>query len=264
MNQPMAVFFDIDGTLLPDWKETIPEENMRAIHAAQARGHLCILNTGRAMGAVDRHLPVADFDGIISGVGTRAAVRGEVLWEDTAPPEESRRVIDAARACGVKVILESNTSTAYDTSFFSPTEADLAGFADYHKVGRHVTELGENDSFPFAKFILSPEYGGDSARFLAMMSDYDKVDYGNGWYEVVPKGHGKGVAMLRVLEHLGMTPEQSIAVGDSENDVPMLCVTPNSVAMGNGTAKNYPVSFVTLECRAGGIPHMMRHFGLID
>ena len=264
MNQPMAVFFDIDGTLLPDWKNDIPEENMAAVRAAQERGHLCFLNTGRAIGTVDRHLCIDRFDGIISGIGTRAMICGKLLWEDVVSAEESRRVIEAARTCGVKIVLESNVSTAYDTFFFSPTEAELAGFAEYRQMGRHVTELGEQDSFPFAKFMISPARGGDSVRFLQMIEGYDAIDYGNGWYEVIPQGHGKGTAMLRVLEHLGMTPEQCIAVGDSANDVPMLSMTPNSVAMGNGTAKNYPVSFVTLDCREGGIPHMMRHFGLID
>ncbi len=264
MNQSMAVFFDIDGTLLPDWRETIPEETMYAVRAAQANGHLCILNTGRAYGTVDTHLREDGFDGIISGVGTRAVLHGELLWETLVTPEISRCVIEAARTCGIKVVLEGNEATAYDTWFFPPTERELNTFAIYQQAGRRVVRLGEHDSFRFAKFIVTPERGGDAERFFRMIDGFHRIDYHNGWYEVVPTGHDKGSAMLRMLAHLGMPVERSIAVGDSENDVSMLRLTPNSVAMGNGRAKESPVSFVTLPCREGGIPHMLRHFGLID
>ena len=264
MNQPMAVFFDIDGPLLPDWRETIPAETMEAVHAAQARGHLCILNTGRAYGTVDTHLREAGFDGIISGVGTRALFRGELLWQYEVGLAAGRWIIEAARACGVKVVLEGNDATAYDTWYFPSTPADQDLLDTYRAMGRNIVELGEADSFSPAKFIVSPERGGDQAQFYRMIEGFTVIVYGNGWAEVVPAGYDKGSAMLRMLDHLGMTAAQAIAVGDSENDVPMLCLTPNSVAMGNGKAKEAPVSFVTLPCRAGGIPHMLRHFGLID
>ena len=264
MNQPMAVFFDIDGTLLPDWRETIPAETMAAVRAAQANGHLCILNTGRALGTVDAHLLDDGFDGIISGVGTRAVFHGERLWEHLVEPVIGRHIIEAARVCGVKVVLEGNEATAYDTRYFPPTEAERKLLDAYRKMGRKIVELGEEDSFSPAKFIVSPEHGGDQARFYSMIEGFSVIDYGNGWAEVVPEGYNKGSAMLRILDHLGLPVERSIAVGDSENDVPMLSLTPNSVAMGNGKAKEAPVSFVTRPCREGGIPHILRHFGLID
>lgn len=264
MNQSMAVFFDIDGTLLPNWRETIPDETMDAVHAAQANGHLCILNTGRALGTVDKHLLNNGFDGIISGVGTRGDLHGKLLWERLVTPEISRKVIEAARTCGIKVVYESNEATAYDTYRFPPTEAELNTFDIYRQMGRRVVCLDREDSFIFAKFIVTPERGGDTTGFFRMIEGFQAIDYRNGWYEVVPIGCDKGSAMLRMLDHLGMTTEQTIAVGDSENDVPMLRLTPNSVAMGNGRAKETPVSFVTLPCREGGIPHMLRHFGLID
>lgn len=264
MTQPMAVFFDIDGTLLPDWRETIPAETMDAVRAAQANGHICILNTGRAYGTVDTHLREAGFDGIISGVGTRATFRGELIWQHEISEAGVRRVIEAGRASGVRIVYEGNDFTAYDTFCLPLTEAEQKLLDSYRAAGRRIAEFGEHDCLPLAKFIVSPVRGGDQAKFYSMIDGYAVIDYGNGWAEVVPEGYDKGSAMLRMLDHLGMTPEQAIAVGDSQNDIPMLRLTPKSVAMGNGKAKEFPVSFVTLPCREGGIPHMLRHFGLID
>lgn len=264
MNQRMAVFFDIDGTLLPDWRETIPAETMAAVRAAQARGHYCILNTGRAYGTVDTHLREAGFDGIISGVGTRAVFRGQLLWQDEIGGEPARRVIEAGRMAGVRVVFEGNDSTAYDVFGIPLDEKERVLLDSYRAIGRQVVLLGENDTYTLAKFIVSPTRGGDQAKFYAAIDGFSVIDYSNGWAEVIPEGHDKGSAMLRMLDYLGMTSEQAIAVGDSENDLPMLRLTPNSVAMGNGRAKEHPVAFVTDSCREGGIPRMLRHFGLID
>ena len=50
-NEKCAVFLDIDGTLLSD-SFIIPPENLRAIKAAQEKGHLVFINTGRSWGNI--------------------------------------------------------------------------------------------------------------------------------------------------------------------------------------------------------------------
>ena len=51
--------------------------------------------------------------------------------------------------------------------------------------------------------------------------------------EIFHKNAGKGNALLRLAEHLGIPREQTIAVGDSSNDVSMLKVAGLALAMGN-------------------------------
>lgn len=260
----MAVFFDIDGTLLPEGARAIPDETMAAVRAAQANGHICLINTGRTVGIIDDFLLNAGFDGIISGVGAMATLHGELLWQYPENADAGRRVIEASRACGLTVIYENYTGRCYDSFFRPPTEAQKESYARARRAGRTVFELGEHDGFPMVKFLIDKSKGGDFERFRAMIDGFSFTAYDERWEECVPLGLNKGTALRRMMEHLRLPLEQSIAVGDNRNDLPMLEVCPNSVAMGNGEAKTFAVSFVTRRCDEGGIPHMLRHFGLID
>ena len=56
MTKQMVIFFDIDGTLLPEGHTEVPEDALSAIRAAQENGHLCLINTGRALGHIEPYL----------------------------------------------------------------------------------------------------------------------------------------------------------------------------------------------------------------
>jgi hydroxymethylpyrimidine pyrophosphatase-like HAD family hydrolase len=45
----------------------------------------------------------------------------------------------------------------------------------------------------------------------------------------------KGRALARVCAHLGVPPEQTLAIGDAESDTAMFAVAGLAVAMGNAT-----------------------------
>ena len=265
MTKPMVIFFDIDGTLLPEGRTEVPADALAAIHTAQARGHLCLINTGRGLGHIEPYLRSLGLDGIVSGCGTMAELHGEVFWQHPALDlDAGRQVIENARACGLTIIYEGYDALAYDIFANPPTGQEAETYAFAEGRGRNLVLLGERDSFPILKFLIDKSRGGDLVRFRAMTPDFNFVCFNDRWEECTPHGYDKGRALIRVMEHLGLPLEQSIAVGDNTNDLPMLNVCPNSVAMGNGSATEHPVSFVTRRCNEGGIAHMLRHFGLCD
>lgn len=263
-DKQMVVFFDIDGTLLPEGAPAVPEETIEAIHTAQRNGHLCFINTGRPLGIVPRELFGVGFDGIITACGGMATYHGETVWQHPESIEAGRQVMAAARACGLTVVYESHEARGYDCFAIPDSEERNATFVRAKTQGWQAIRLGEHDEFPLLKFLIDKSKGGDLERFRTMIDDFTFTAYDERWEECVPCGLTKGEALIRMMEHLGLPLEQSIAVGDNRNDLPMLEVCPNSVAMGNGEAKTFAVSFITRRCEEGGIPHMLRHFGLID
>ena len=56
-----------------------------------------------------------------------------------------------------------------------------------------------------------------------------------GNIEVIAPEAGKGRALAFVAEHLGLTRENVMAMGDAGNDLSMLAYAYHSVAMGNAT-----------------------------
>ena len=63
-NHPKLIFFDVDGTIITA-DHHIPSSAVRAIHAAQARGNLCIVNTGRPDAHIAPAVTASGLDGYI-------------------------------------------------------------------------------------------------------------------------------------------------------------------------------------------------------
>jgi hydroxymethylpyrimidine pyrophosphatase-like HAD family hydrolase len=58
--------------------------------------------------------------------------------------------------------------------------------------------------------------------------------------------------------------EDTISIGDSTNDLPMLTFTGLSICMGNGSEKVKPqVDYVTDSIEKDGLYNAFKHYGLI-
>lgn len=62
--------------------------------------------------------------------------------------------------------------------------------------------------------------------------------------EIVPPGSSKGSGVKILLDHLGVSPKEIMAIGDGENDVEMLKLASLGVALSNGSEKAKAVADV--------------------
>ena len=75
----MVVFFDIDGTVVDNDTQIIPDSTVEAIRLLRENGHLSVVNTGRPYGHVDPRIKAMDFDGWICACGMEVILKGEYL-----------------------------------------------------------------------------------------------------------------------------------------------------------------------------------------
>jgi hypothetical protein len=54
--------------------------------------------------------------------------------------------------------------------------------------------------------------------------------------EITAQGVDKGSGVLKLCQHLGVAPERVLAIGDNDNDIPMLLAVGTRIAMGNGSS----------------------------
>ena len=88
------------------------------------------------------------------------------------------------------------------------------------------------------------------------------------WYplghDIISSDGGKKNAMLEIIRRYGIRPEETIAFGDSENDLEMLRTAGIGVAMGNGTPEaKAAADYVTADCDEDGLQKALEHFNLI-
>ena len=94
--------------------------------------------------------------------------------------------------------------------------------------------------------------------------DFELLIHSKEVCELVPKGHSKGTGILKVCEILKIPVSETIAFGDSANDIEMLKTAGLSVCMGNGTDEAKAVSdYVTTDILDDGIYNALKHFELL-
>ena len=83
--------------------------------------------------------------------------------------------------------------------------------------------------------------------------------------ELVMKGCSKAGGMEALLHHLGVEKNDSMAIGDSTNDLPMFAVAGHTVCLGGGMEElKAEAEYITDTVMNDGIEKALLHFGLID
>ena len=93
----------------------------------------------------------------------------------------------------------------------------------------------------------------------------DFIEREHGFYELVPKGYSKATAIHYIAEHLNIAMEDTVAIGDSNNDLPMLKCAHTSIAMGNSSPQVLEMAdYVTTDVDKDGIWNALKWLGVLD
>ena len=109
--------------------------------------------------------------------------------------------------------------------------------------------------------ITKEEQQAAGSRFFPGL---DVFRWHPAFVDIVAPGGGKDRGMDAVLEHFGISLEETMAFGDGENDLPMLRHAHIGVALGN--ADDFVQSqadYVTDTVDEDGILTALEHFGLL-
>ena len=199
-NVPPLVL-DIDGTLTDENRRIDPRvfERLRAWDAP------VVFATGKAL---PYPIALCEFLGLPVVV---IAENGGVVCLDTAKCEE---LVVAGDREGARAVADDYRTAGYDL-----------GWGEVDLVNRwRETELAVSRESP-----LSP------LREIATTHGLDVVDTGFAYHVKSPEVD-KGQGLEIVAERLGRTPEEFVAVGDSENDAETFAVAGRSFAVANADA----------------------------
>lgn len=222
-NLKYAVFFDIDGTLLGSSDAALCE-NIRTVNSVRAMGHKVFVATGRAMSFIPDFIKNgSDFDGIVSGAGASVYIGGKNIFRKLLPYDLVIKACEYLERSGVRGALEGE-----DLSYFF---GDMS-FADENWVRLTAENLGVNIK-PDTEIVKLTVDGRVPDELMEVMGSEFSVIQHSQYGEVIYTGYDKAFGVRCALESLGLPREQSIAVGDSLNDLPMIEYAGIGVAMGN-------------------------------
>lgn len=254
------IALDLDGTLYNDRKEITPA-TLNALRDAQDSGIRLMISSARPVPGLYRSRDALDMerhDGILmayNGGRILTARDNQTLFADEIPLETARDMLKKLEDMPVTPILD-------DGRIFYVTDP-AAYKVEYECKNNDMTcervpNLAEFIHFAPAKILMSvqPEQIAEVQREIARMlpEGLTVVQTAAFYLEIIPKTVGKGAALLKVCEKLHIDPAQTIAFGDSENDISILRAAGQGVAMGNAAGNvKAAANFITLSNNEDGI-----------
>jgi Cof subfamily protein (haloacid dehalogenase superfamily) len=241
MGEIRLVASDLDGTLLrPD--ETVSERTREAIVAVRRAGITLVLVTGRPPRAL---APIAARIGV---GGIAICANGAVVWDLDAGTMVDVTPLAADLAAGlVRELREAIPGVLFAVELEHGFGRE-AGWTDGtgpprpRLVERETPEVLEDDALelvtgPVVKLLVRhptlpfPEV---ARRARQAVGEHAVVTWaGTRLLEISAAGVTKAWALERLCARLGVRRQQVLALGDMENDLPMLAWAGHSVAVAN-------------------------------
>ncbi len=231
---------DVDGTLLNDERE-ISKRTLAALLKVQQMGVRIVLASGRptyGLMPLAKTLELGNYGGFVlsyNGCQIIKAQNGEILFERRINPEMLPYLEKKARKNGFAIFTYHNDTLITD----SPDNEYIKNEALLNNL-KIIKEDEFSTAIDFApckcmlvsdkeKALIGLEQHWEK-RLAGTLDAFRSEPY---FLEVVPCGVNKANTLGALLEHLGVTREEVIAVGDGVCDVTMLQLAGMGVAMGH-------------------------------
>lgn len=233
------VAVDMDGTLLNPDKEISPRTELTVKRAAEAGVYVC-LSTGRPLCGVRRHLERLALTAPVitcNGAAIIDPASGKNIYTRSLTSEAAREIWNLGHSFGTTMCLWI-ANRLYVSEMNDRTE-------DYKKISgvepETVTDFDALASEGISKIL----WYDTEQRIEDFRLRMDSQGKGNGRYtyvtsnprflEFVDSAVSKAAALQKLGEYLSIPREQTVAIGDGENDLSMLRYAGLGVAMANAS-----------------------------
>ena len=255
-----AVFFDIDGTLVPIGQKEISLEVCSLLEELQRKGIKVFISSGRGRSFI-RNVRDFPFDGYITMNGSLLTIGDETVLSSSISKDKALRIAEVCQQNTLPCVAFLSDHVGINL------QSDRTAFVN------HLIHVGPFPLVDLEKTVRE----NDIYQFTLYMSVEEEGEYfpggleGTSWprwhpaiVDVTPGGVSKGLALEHAARHLGISPDQTMAFGDAANDISMLETAGIGIAMGNSTPEVMAsADYVTSKDTEGGICAALAHFGIL-
>jgi Cof subfamily protein (haloacid dehalogenase superfamily) len=243
----------MDGTLLDSVSKKITSENRQAIVEAQSHGLEVVISTGRSYVEVNYLLEESGIKCpliLVNGAETRSK-DGQIsstnpLSKDQAL-EISKKLSDNGiyfevytdqgkfthdREKSVEIILNI-VASANDNANIEEAKKFARERASKIREIASYDQLMDEQVYKFLAFSFDDHQLAQAAKVLEGVANITVSSSGHGNMEITHRYAQKGIALEKFVSSRGISLEETMALGDSYNDVSMFERVGRAVAMGN-------------------------------
>ncbi|WP_308242884.1 Cof-type HAD-IIB family hydrolase [uncultured Prevotella sp.] len=262
-----AIALDLDGTLTNHNKEVTPLTKQTLIKAQKDGAHI-ILASGRptfGIAPIAECLDIESYGGFVLSYNGGKIVdwqSKEEIYSNFLPDEVIPILYDYAKA-------HNHAILGYDGKEIITEMPDDKYVKEESRINKMNIRKVENllESLPPhpTKLLMTGEpelMQKGTEELLGIVGDKMDVFRSAPFFiELVPKGIDKAQSLLRLLDKIGLTPNDMIAFGDGYNDLSMLKLAGMGVAMANAVDEvKAEADYVTLSNEEDGVAAAIEKF----
>ena len=253
---PKAVFLDIDGTLLSFSTRLVPTSAFNAMNKAKERGVKLFLATGRHKKelGIDSFFYGFPFDGYVTQNGAYCHTNEAIVY--TCPLQ--KRTVEA--------VVELISKDPFTCIFCEEDEMFLNYASDHIRslLGKFKLPVPQVSDISRALvsdiYQIVPIISKDAEHILYTLPGAKVTKWHDGGFDIVNADVNKWIGIEKMIEYYGISPDETAAVGDAENDIEMLRGAGFSVAMGNANDEvKMAAQYVTTHVDDDGIANAFEY-----
>ena len=261
-NSPKAIFFDIDGTLITGGRGPFADD-LETMNETSAKGNFLFVNTGRSFANIpDSIMKLPLWNGIVAGGGAHILMKEES--GGTAYKTIYRKWVDEkylAEVCAWYLEMKKQLILEGENNCYVICPSSRKFCEHPVKIINCAEEISGYCKNDFITKLTMADISGAEERNL--LEKIFRINVFPTYAEAIIAGENKARGMAVVLEAIGLKREDSIAIGDSVNDLDMIRWAGLGVAMGNAEDEvKAAAGEITASCGEGGIADMLRKYVL--
>lgn len=234
------IALDLDGTVLTSDISILPS-TIEAVAYARSKGVKVIVCTGRIVGEASAFAKELGASSLLISAGGAAisdAQHARNVKEWAMPWDIGAQVVEAVQNRPVTVMIyvgERLYLNPYSDEILSSTKR-TEGFWSSKVVLSDIAGAIREHKFPVSKVFAR----GDIDQLAGALGEIHGLHgihitrSAENNFEVIPKGVNKGRALRELAHVMGISMDEIMAVGDSDNDLDMLRAVGMPVVMRNG------------------------------
>ncbi|WP_252312469.1 Cof-type HAD-IIB family hydrolase [Sinobaca sp. H24] len=275
-----AIFLDMDGTVL-DSQNKVSLTIKKVIDRLRSQGLYVFIATGRSAMEVKSLVPKGfEVDGIVASNGMEGHINDEILFEHSLPLDLVETIIAEARKKEVYYELfpynAPRIMMAEDQAFIEravedpkPEEVEINEWLSRKQAVRQDIVWTETlpEQAGYSKFYFFSRTTGHIDEWKAELerlkehTSFTTSTSSSHNVEVMSAGINKASGIKEMVERYNLSQEDTLAVGDSHNDLPMFEYVHHAVAMQNAADDIKAIADEVTEftCDEDGVAAYLEH-----
>lgn len=274
------LFIDIDGTLFDHSTQSIPQSAIQAVLSAKKKGHQIFLSTGRPYADIDKEVLDLPLDGMIISCGAVVIVHDKIIYNTTFPQKELKDLIQFMLNNDIGFSLDGIQKNYLSKEAFDFLSQLMFKSNEDSELSRMM--MAKNNRYPYNEMcttdlkqvvkisIFTKNKDACEKLFKNIPTSLNGFMYKNSSFdllngEISIKGITKAHGLELVTQYLNFNIEDTVAIGDSLNDLDILQKAGLSICMGNGAEECKKIAdFVTKDISNDGLSYALKHLKIAD